>query len=188
MTQRCCWWTASPRWPKRACRSCTYAAASIRGSTATHGSRRRNTRNLAEILRSSSGRARAILRPDRWIRSPWWISSSQKQTKLYGDCKTGKDFDTGLQHSWPCGREGRGDLCQTRLSRVGRIERTSDRGHLRTVDSRRRENTARHHRASTRHRHHGVHRRLDRRARLALAGTGEEMRLRALGFQLSRAE
>jgi len=43
-------------------------------------------------------------------------------------------------------------------------------------------------RASTRRRHYGVHRRLDRRVRLALAGTGEEMGLRALGFQLSRAE
>src|SRR5439155_8414361 len=42
MTQRRRLWTIWSRWPKRAFRSCTFAAASIRGSTARRGWRRRN--------------------------------------------------------------------------------------------------------------------------------------------------
>ena len=70
--------TISPRWRKPACRSCTFAAASIRRSTTRRASSKSVTRNLAGRSPSSLRKAKAITPSRRKTRDRSWISSSRK--------------------------------------------------------------------------------------------------------------
>ncbi len=64
-----------PRWPALACRSSTFAAASTPGSTIILVYSRSSTKNWAATSRSSSRKARAIIRCRQRTRNRLWISS-----------------------------------------------------------------------------------------------------------------
>ena len=71
-------WTTWRRWPRPACRSCTFAAVSTRGSTSRRAWPRNATRNSAARSLSSSRKAKGIIRWRRRTRSRSWISSSMQ--------------------------------------------------------------------------------------------------------------